>query len=187
MINHTGTLTVKSKRLTLRKFKISDAESSYKYWAGSEITVEDIDFICHENLLQTVNFIKETIADYNLYTYSFAIELNEKKQVIGSIQLTNIDDYLCKCDVGFVIGYMFWKNGYATEALDMALNFAFNTVGFKKVVGLCRTNNPSSESVMKKCNMQFEGIARREIRIIDDFYDGKVYSILKEEYKRNYK
>ncbi|MDR2938931.1 MAG: GNAT family N-acetyltransferase [Clostridiales bacterium] len=186
MLNHIGTITIKTPRLTLRKFRAEDSLSSFRNWSGSELTVNDIDFICHENIFQAEDFISDTISGYNDYTYSFAISLNTSNQVIGSIQLTNIDDYLEKCTVGFVVGYMFWGKGYATEALDMVLNFAFNTVGFQKVVGLCRTNNPSSEKVMKKCNMFFEGISRREIRIVDNFYDGKAYSILKDEYVRNF-
>ena len=62
------------------------------------------------------------------------------------------------------IGYMFrksaWGKGYATEACNRLLKFAFEETPLNEVVAVVDSQNTTSRNVVEKCGMAFEGMRR---------------------------
>jgi len=62
------------------------------------------------------------------------------------------------------IGYMFrksaWGKGYATEASNRLLKFAFEETPLNEVVAVVDSKNTASRNVLEKCGMAFEGMRR---------------------------
>ena len=62
------------------------------------------------------------------------------------------------------IGYMFrksaWGKGYATEACNRLLKFAFEETPLKEVVAVIDSKNTASRNVVEKCGLAFEGVRR---------------------------
>lgn len=56
-------------------------------------------------------------------------------------------------EVGYFIDAREWNKGYATEALNAAIEELF-AIGFKRVVASHFENNPASGRVMQKCGMK---------------------------------
>jgi RimJ/RimL family protein N-acetyltransferase len=56
-----------------------------------------------------------------------------------------------------------WGNGYATEAATAVLDYGFNTISLKRIVGRAHIENAASLSVLHKIGMKY---------IADEFIDG---------------
>ena len=56
-----------------------------------------------------------------------------------------------------------------------------------RVEAKCVSENESSERVMQKVGMQYEGIARSALFIKGQFRDIKIYAILRDEYQKKSK
>jgi len=81
-------------------------------------------------------------------------------------------------EIGYAIAKDFWKKGYASEAAEAVLNYAFNEIGLEMVVAVARPENKGSRRVMEKNGMKFDYVGK--------FYERDLvhYSITKEEHSR---
>lgn len=116
------------------------------------------------------NFIKERL-------YEFAIILKEDDRIIGCISLSN-DKMNLKGDVGYWIGRDYWGQGYATEALEGLIKYAFEERGFHKICSEHFIYNPASGRVMQKASMDFEGIRKDHIFKNGSFHTVVTYGII---------
>ena len=57
MLNHQGTQKIKTKRLSLRKFKITDAEDMFNNWANDSEVTKYLSWPYHKDLSATKNII----------------------------------------------------------------------------------------------------------------------------------
>lgn len=132
----------------------------------------------------TKNIIDIWIKNYiNLESYQWVIEIKEKRKIIGSISLINIDNILEKCEIGYCIGKEYWNQGIVTEAFKAIIKFAFKEIEFNRIGGQHVVGNQASGRVMEKCGLQYEGHHRDITKNNqDEFVDCKVYSILRDEY-----
>jgi ribosomal-protein-alanine N-acetyltransferase len=65
------------------------------------------------------------------------------------------------------------------------LRFGFEELGLNRAEARCFIDNVSSERVMQKLGMKYEGILRQTVFIKDEFRDLKVYSLLRSEFLKN--
>lgn len=59
-------------------------------------------------------------------------------------------------DIGFRFYRTYWNKGYATETSRKCLDFGFNEMGIKKVVGRAMKENIGSIKVLEKIGMTFK-------------------------------
>ena len=154
-MNELGTKTLKTERLTLRKFKIEDANGVFHNWAGSEKVSEYMTSKPFLSVEQTEQIIGRWGERYqNPAFYNWSITLNEINESIGFIAV--VDNLPCgEVELGYCIGEKWWNKGIMTEALNRVIAFLFEEVGVKKVVASHAVENPASGRVMQKCKMQF--------------------------------
>jgi len=155
-INHRGTASLFTERLILRKFMISDAYDMFNNWASDEEVAKYTLWRINESINETKEFLKDWCMRYdsNQY-YHWAIVYEENKQVIGSISISSINNYLKSCNVGYTLGKNYWNIGIATEALKCIINFMINTIGMERIYAYHDINNVASGRVMQKCGMEF--------------------------------
>lgn len=187
MINHKGTVTLESSRLILRKFQLNDAYDMYKNWASKAIVTKNLTWKPHNNIERTKFIIRNWIQNYkNIDYYNWCIEERYSSKVIGSINLTNIDNINESLEVGYCLSDKFWNKGIMTESLSLVLDFVFNQMEINRITSKCAINNIPSMRVLKKCGFLYEGNLRSVIKDSNNiFIDCKYYSLLKKEYKNN--
>lgn len=59
-------------------------------------------------------------------------------------------------DVGYRLIPRYWNKGYATESSLATLNFGFNDLQLKTIVGAAETDNIASNKVLKKIGLHFK-------------------------------
>ncbi len=180
-MNHTGTMELSTEHLTLRRFDEDDAENMFYNWANNDEVTKYLTWQSYENVEQAENYLKNfIIANYEKKDfYSWAIELNEIEQPIGSISAVKIEDETDTVEIGYCIGKEFWHRGYMTEALTEVIRFFMEETGAGRVYARHDTNNPNSGKVMEKSGMEYEGTLRRSGRNNTGICDMAVYAKVK--------
>ena len=183
-MNHLGTRTLRTRRLTLRRFADTDAERMFENWAKDPDVTRYLAWAPYENVEGVRAFVKKMIEEYkDSSSYQWIIELDEINEPIGSIGVCNIGEKTPRCEIGYVIGKRWWGQGIVAEALEAVLAFLFDDVGFECVCACHDPNNPNSGRVMRKCGMSYEGTLRHSHKNNIGISDAAYYSILKSEWE----
>ena len=134
-----------------------------------ELDVNDSESFCHLNSDPEVlkytgdlPFTSITTAENFLINYSdyqkngfgrWAVVLKENESFIGWCGLKLNEENLI--DIGFRFFKNEWGKGYATESAKAVLDFGFNTLKLKEIIGRSSKDNISSIKVLEKLNMTF--------------------------------
>ena len=165
---------LETERLILRRYKESDIDMQYetliderlhKYIKFPDLTIEE-----------ELEYIKEWISNVEVDKHEkWAIELKENNKPIGNISVNDINTKNNYCNVGYVILYKYWGNGYAAEALKAVSNHLLNDSGYYLVECSCNELNKQSSRVMEKAGFKKDGyIANRRLNK-DGTYSGVEY------------
>ena len=182
-MNHTGTKTLETKRLILRRFTVDDAEDMWNNWAGDDETTHFMNWAVNENVEFTKEVLKGWVQSYEkLNTYNWAIVLKDGNKLIGSIGLATVCEENRSGDGGYIIAKDYWNQGYTSEAYSRVIDYLLTSVGFNRIESKHHVDNPNSGKVMMKCGMKYEGELRQfGVSNKGELYDCKLYSILKED------
>lgn len=161
MLNHKGTIEIKTPRLILRQFVEDDAPAMYKNWASSDLVTKYVTWFSHKNIEETQQVISMWVDEYkDINRYQWAIVLREINEPIGSIGVVRQKEDVAAAEMGYCIGDKFWHKGFTSEALSAVMLYLFEEVGFNRISAIHDIRNPHSGDVMKKCGMNYEGTHR---------------------------
>ena len=185
-LTHKGTRIITTERLTLRPFKLSDAEDMYNNWANDPEVARFLTWPAHEHVGITKEILSIWCGQYEYDNiYNWAIELNAEKQAIGGISVVAKSEDDLSCEIGYCISKTLWGKGIVTEAFKAVIDYLFLEVEMNRIVARHDTNNPASGRVMKKSGLNFEGVSCELKRRGSDFYDLANYAITKRQYLKD--
>lgn len=125
-----------------------------------------------EELKCIKNWIKE--ADESKYE-KWVITLKDNNIPIGNISVNGIEKKHNYCNVGYVIMFDYWVNGYASEALKAVSDYLLSDNKYYLVECSCNELNTQSSKVMLKAGFKKDGyIANRRLNN-DGTYSGVEY------------
>ncbi|MBQ5338115.1 MAG: GNAT family N-acetyltransferase [Oscillospiraceae bacterium] len=186
MLTHTGTNTIETERLILRRFACSDDAAVLKNWASdahlqamySEPVYPDLDAV-HGLLDRYIGSYEKP--DY----YRWAVIEKECGECIGQIAFFLVDSKNHFAEIEYCIGSAFQCRGYATEATKALIAYGFDRMTLHKVQICTKTINAPSKRVIEKCGFTYEGTLR-DYFFMNGTYVGRHYfSILRSEYEQN--
>jgi ribosomal-protein-alanine N-acetyltransferase len=73
-----------------------------------------------------------------------------KNKLIGTICLWQFNEDRTEAEIGFELHPSFQRKGFMSEAIPPILNFAFNYLTLKKVIGYTHSENQKSIQLLKK-------------------------------------
>ena len=172
---------MKTERLKLRRFKLSDLNDFYEYAKDPNVGPNagwEYHKSKNESILLLANFIKNKEI--------WAIELIENSKVIGSVGLhqdkkrENPNSRM----IGYVINQDYWGKGYATEVVKKIMEYSFDNLKLDILTVYHYSFNERSKRVINKCGFHFEGKLRAcSTSPTGEVYEDMCYSILEEEYR----
>ena len=183
MLNHKGTVILKTERLILRPFRLSDAEDMYRNWASDPEVPKYVSWDVHESPAFTRELLKSWIAEYEKPDY-YNWTLEYGGEVIGNAAVIPKDKREA-AELGYSLSRRFWNRGIMTEAVSAITDFLFGEIGYHR---LCIRNireNPASGRVAEKCGYSLEGTEREAFPAKDGrFHDILSRSLLRDEWER---
>ena len=177
---------IETNRLILRPFKKSDANDMLKNWVSDpDIQNEygEPTYIGLENVLELINTYTNPESIKSLFR--FAIIEKESGENIGQIAFCKIWREIQTAEIEYCIGKRFWGKGYAGEALDALIQYAFNNTSITCLEAYHRAENQKSARVLEKSKMHKTDTIQRFI-INNITPEGEIcYCINKADYIKN--
>ena len=103
----------------------------------------------------------------------FAIEVEGRH--LGNVGLHKIDRAHRKAEIGIVIGETgAWSRGYGTEAMRVALRYAFEVLGMNKVSLEVLEYNDRAIRTYERIGFQREGVHREDV-----YKDGRFVNVVR--------
>lgn len=143
-----------TSRLYLRQFTEADAPLLVQLNSNPEVLK-----YLHEPLLETEEQALHVLQNIILPQYKnnlgrWAIHLKDTNEFIGWCGLKYRDE-LDEIDLGYRLMQPFWGNGYAFEAARYSLDYGFNHLHIKTIVGRAHIENAASLKILEKTGMQY--------------------------------
>lgn len=108
----------------------------------------------------------------------FAVVLIDGDRHIGNMNISGIDWFNRFGTTGTVIGEAdCWGKGYAREAKLLLLEYAFNTLGLRRIESRVLMPNTASWKCLERCGYKREGVARQKYFRDGTWLDELFYAI----------
>jgi ribosomal-protein-alanine N-acetyltransferase len=149
-------MILKTKRLMLRPWELSDAESCYEY-AKDPLVGPIAGWPVHISVENSKEIIENVLAVPETY----AVCLKTDNKAIGSIGLligdkSNIGLSDDEAEIGYWIGMPFWGQGLIPEAVRELMRYAFEELNMKKLWCGYFDGNEKSKRVQEKCGFKYQ-------------------------------
>lgn len=116
--------------------------------------------------------------------YSFGIFRKADGQLIGRVNLSNVSRGAWQsCTIGYYLDQAENGKGYMTEAVRLAVDFAFTQAGLHRVQAAVMPHNIGSIRVVEKVGFWYEGLARYYLQINGKWEDHLIYSMTQEGWR----
>ncbi|GAK88044.1 putative acetyltransferase [Vibrio ponticus] len=147
---------LETKRLILRQWEQADFKHFARMCADPEVMQYFPATLSEAESEQLANRLQALI---DLHGWGFwAVEIKATGEFIGFVGLNTIDGesgiprapFL---EIGWRIAKQYWHKGYATEAADQAMRYAFFVLGVDDVYAFTAKDNLPSQKVMQRLGM----------------------------------
>lgn len=175
-----------SKRLKLRLIELSDLDAIHELHSLPE-TDEFNTLGIPENMEQTKTIVESWILAHEqeeILSYTFAIETINSNEFIGLFGLKLWPKKNRRGEVWYKLHSDYWGKGYATEALNLVLDFGFDRLNLHRIQAGCAVENIGSIKVLEKAGMIKEGRGRQILPLKSGWSDNFEYSILETDERK---
>jgi [ribosomal protein S5]-alanine N-acetyltransferase len=116
------------------------------------------------------------------------IRLLATDEIVGQVSLNNIArGPFQSATLGYWIGAPYARKGYMSEAITLAVDLAFATLGLHRVEANIIPRNTPSINLVKKLGFRYEGTAERYLRIAGVWEDHERWAVTVEEWAKGTK
>jgi [ribosomal protein S5]-alanine N-acetyltransferase len=86
---------------------------------------------------------------------------NADAAVLGTVLLFRYEEGSARLEIGYVLGRAHWRQGYAREALEAVLAYAFGDMAIRRIEAQVNTANAASNALLLALGFQHEGLLRQ--------------------------
>lgn len=172
---------IKGEKVILRSLKKEDQIKTV-FWRNDAVIKKNLllhPFLVSELLEEEwYNSILSSTNNKNIY---LGIERISDSQLIGIVSLMDINWVNRNCKFGFFIGEEKDRtSGFGSEALDLTINFVFNSLNLFKIYLEVAEFNQGAINLYKKYGFQVDGSLRSHFFCEGKWHNVIVMSLLKE-------
>lgn len=169
--------TLLGKNINLRALEPTDldflftTENNEQFWNISSTQLPFSKYILQQ-------YIKNAHQDiYEAKQYRFVI-CNAENTPIGMIDLFDFNPQHKRVGIGLLILPEHQKNGYASEALEMVIDYAFSYLDVHQIYANITSNNLKSIALFEKNNFKQVGIKKDWLYSNATFKDEILYQLI---------
>ena len=158
-----------TKRCIIRETTVEDVDNFYQIYAEPEITkyMEDLYADRDEEIAYIRDYQKKV---YGFYGYGMWTVQMKDGTVIGRAGISWREGFELP-ELGFVIGVLWQRQGYAYEVCSAILAYARKELGFTKIQALVMKGNDRSECLCRKLGFQY----MEDVIVEGDIYRQMIY------------
>lgn len=104
--------------------------------------------------------LEEVAAQTALY---WAICAGPESPAIGTCDLSEIDLHHRRAEIGFMLARSHWGRGYAFEAAQAVVEYAFGTAGLHRLAARTHAGNDRSAKLLERLGFRLEGTLRGHV------------------------
>lgn len=102
--------------------------------------------------------------------------------LLGGITVSNVRRGVAQsASIGYWIGEPYARLGFMFEAVQLTLNFCFETLNLHRVEAACLPSNAASCALLLKSGFKEEGFARQYLRINSQWQDHRTFAIIRAD------
>jgi ribosomal-protein-alanine N-acetyltransferase len=178
------TPTLRTPRLRLRPFAYSDADNLFslhsdahvlRYWDSPPWN----DRARADQFLASCRTMAEEATGARL-----AVDRLEDGEFLGWCSLSRWNPDYRSASLGYCYGEAAWGRGYATEAAQALLQWAFDALNLNRVQAEVDTRNGASARVLEKLGFAREGTLREDCMVNGEVSDSWVYGLLSRDWRK---
>lgn len=166
-------------RVAWREVRADDAEVVFGWQ-----TIPDIFRYMQAADAMTLEGCRDTITSYvedgqqaaDRRDYSLGITVDGQLAGTGGLEIRE-GPFRC-AELGYLLHPDYWGKGIATEAAQLLLRFAFDTLRLHRVEAVTRPDNIASRRVLEKLGMTEEGLRRQDVALHGRWHDSLLFAIL---------
>ena len=181
-------MMLETKRLILRRWEDSDAESLFEYAKDPDVG-PIAGWPAHRSIDESRDVIRNVFSAAEAY----AICLKPDGKAIGAIELklygSRGNDLATgdrECEMGYWLGKPFWGQGIMPEAAAEMLRHAFEDLGMEKVWAGCYEGNTKSKRVQEKAGFRYQWKSEDvDVPLMHETRTGHVSSITRDQWQQD--
>jgi RimJ/RimL family protein N-acetyltransferase len=86
--------------------------------------------------------------------YQLAIVLRQSGKLIGNVGIRQMSVISSEAELGYELDPQYWGLGYASEATQAMIDFAFNTLGVLSISAIVIAENQRAQNVIERLGMR---------------------------------
>jgi len=147
---------------------LSDSESM-EYWSDPPINHID----------EAIRVLQEDIdSDAKGNSMCWSIILNGQDKMVGKCILFNYSQKNYRAEIGYIINRDYWRRGFAQQALEALIGFAFNTLELHRIEADVDPENAGSLGILEKLGFEREGLFRDRWYLSGKWVDSVMLGLL---------
>ena len=108
------------------------------------------------------------------------------EEIVGVVNLSEISrGCFQNCFMGYWIGQPYRRQGFMTEALRLAMDYAFDDLDLHRVEANIIPSNTASIALIKRLGFRLEGLSERYLKINGEWQDHERWALTREEVPAN--
>ena len=176
---------LEGERAYLRVLEESDITEDYISWLNDPLVTRYLESAGY--FPSTQANLSEWLSKYsdNTQNMAFAIVDKQSDTFIGTTTLNNINWIHQTAVTGIMIGRKdYWGQGYAFEAWDLLVDYAFERLGLRKISSGAAIANGASVGTLKKLGFKEEGTLREQYYMDGTYCDVVIMGLFRHEHTK---
>lgn len=149
-------------------------EKENKKYFEQNLLPRPINYFHLESFKEITNELLVEQDNHEVYMYLIR---NFQGVIVGRINLIIFGNDKKTAELGYRIGENYTNLGYASEAVKIVLDKAFNIYALNKIIAGTATDNFASKKVLKKNGFTFSRIIENDLQINNKWIHTEVYEI----------
>jgi ribosomal-protein-alanine N-acetyltransferase len=171
-------MILQTQRLTLRPLEAGDADAMHALMSDAEIMafwdVAEIDDI---ELTKAIMDAQLRDMDLGRALY-WAMIRREDGAFVGCCDLSEIDRWHHRAEIGFMVGKPFWSDSYGYEAMQAVMSHAAQGLHLRRLSARAHLGNVRSVRLLVRLGFEEEGLLRGYIARAGERRDCLVFGLL---------
>jgi [ribosomal protein S5]-alanine N-acetyltransferase len=169
-----------SARLRLRPLETSDAQRIFEIWSDPEV-MRFYDVAPLTRIEQADDVVARLMQDVTERSgIRWAIVSAQECRLIGTCGF-RLNFAFRSASLGFELERCYWRQGLMREALDVALNYAFDQLGLNRIQATTDLDNQASTGLLASLGFVEEGVMRQWGYWKGAFHDVRLLALLRAD------